>query len=329
MTLKIKTIHIGVGGRGTWPLELLQHDRRWQPVALVDAEHIALETAADLAGLGREHCFSTLDAALDAVDADAVIVITPSGLHYRFVHQALVVGKHVLVEKPFVHRLDQAQHLVELASQRNLCLVVAQNYRFAAPQRTLRRLLADKTFGPARYSSLIYHRHRPQPRTFTMPHAMLIEMSVHHFDDMRAVFGAAALDVAAHSFNPPWSAYPGAAAVHALFRFERDLHCLYQGTFTSHDDRLEWRIECRDAALCWDGDDNLYTIANGGPRQRLPLDHIITAPEQCILDAWYAYIADGLEPEISGRANLGTLAMIDTAIRSSDERCIAAIDYRT
>ncbi|MDE2815396.1 MAG: hypothetical protein OXM03_04800 [Chloroflexota bacterium] len=32
----IRTIHVGVGRRGWWPLEVLTADLRFQPVALVD-----------------------------------------------------------------------------------------------------------------------------------------------------------------------------------------------------------------------------------------------------------------------------------------------------
>ena len=47
--------------------------------------------------------------------------------------------------------------------------------------------------------------------------------------------------------------------------------------------------------------------------------------EQCILDDWRRYIHEGIEPEISGRNNLGTMSMIAAAITSSDEARTAAI----
>ncbi len=323
MTLRV--IHVGVGGRGEWPVRLMRGDSDWRSVALVDSNPATLAVAAATAGLGPASCFNDLGAALAGVDADAVVVITPSALHGRFVQQALAAGKHVLVEKPFVHDLGEARRLVARAETAGLCLVVAQNYRFGAPQRTLRRLLAEEAFGPAGYSSVIHHRYRPHPRAFTMPHAMLIEMSVHHFDDMRAVFGRAPTTLTARSFNPPWSAYPGAAAVQALISFEAGLECLYEGTFTSHDDRFEWRIECRDAALCWDGGPGLSAVAGAGQRLAVALDDVPGPPEACILDAWRRFILYGEAPEISGQANLATMAMVDAAITSSREGRVVAL----
>jgi len=324
--MSLRVIHVGVGGRGEWPLRLMRGDPFWRSVALVDSNQATLGIAAAAAGLGPERCFGDLSAALAAVEADAVVVITPSALHGRFVQEALHAGKHVLVEKPFVHDLGEARRLVEQAEAVGLCLVVAQNYRFGAPQRTMRRLLAEEAFGPAGYSSVIHHRYRPHPRAFTMAHAMLIEMSVHHFDDMLAVFSQAPTALTARSFNPPWSAYPGAAAVQALITFGQGLECLYEGTFTSHDDRFEWRIECRDAALCWDGGASLSAVAGGGQRLAVALDDVPGPPEARILDAWRRYILHGEDPEISGRANLATLAMVDAAITSSREGRTVALE---
>ena len=321
--MSVKTVHVGVGGRGEWPLQLMREDARWAPVALVDTDPAALRAAAVY--VPGAPCFSDLGEAMAATAADAVVVITPSALHGRLVRQALASGKHVLVEKPFVHALAEAGELASLALTSGLCLVVAQNYRYAAPQQTMRRLVTERVFGPLGYSTLIQHRYRPNPRSFTMQHALLLEMAVHHFDDMRAVFDRRPLSVFARSFNPPWSAYPHAAAAQALITFEDDLECCYQATFTSHDNSLEWRLEFRDAAVLWDGGDRLQLVARGGARSDLPLDSVTVQPEQAILNDWMAYIEHGIEPSISGRNNLETMAMLDAAIRSSERHRVEVL----
>jgi predicted dehydrogenase len=113
--------------------------------------------------------------------------------------------------------------------------------------------------------------------------------------------------------------------VQALITFEGGLECCYQATFTSHADRVEWRIECRDAALCWDGGDVLSVLSGGEQRAEIGVDPIPASPEQCILDDWRRYIHEGIEPEISGRNNLDTMSMISAAITSSDEGCTVSI----
>lgn len=251
-----------------------------------------------------------------------MVVITPSALHGRYIRQALEAGRHVLVEKPFVHRLIEAQALVDLAGAGGRCLVVAQNYRFGARQRFLRDLLGARRYGSVGYATFVHHRHRPEPRAFTMPYSMLIEMSVHHFDDFRAVFGAEPVAITARSANPPWSRYPGAAAVQALLEWDLPgspgFTLAYTGTFTSASDELTCRVECAGGAVLWDGDG--VGVIPVGERVRQPLapPAVARATEASVADAWRAYILEGREPEISGRHNLGTLRMIDAAIRSSE-----------
>ena len=321
----LKVIHVGVGGRGAWPVQHFASDRsRWAPVALVDVNQAALDAAAGMADLPPEACFASLDEALDGAgrDADAVVVVTPSALHGRFVRQALEAGKHVFVEKPFVHRLDEAQQLVALAEQRRLCLVVAQQYRYRPPQQALRRLLQEATYGPAGYGTFVHHRHRPDPRAFTMPHSMLLEMSVHHFDDFRCIFDADPVAITARSFNPPWSRYPGAAAVQALIEWHTptapDFTLAYTGTFTSANDALECRLDCERAALFWDNAGVGVIPAGERTRTPLPLPEGTSRTEGLVADAWLAYIRGGPEPPTSGRHNLGTMRMLDAGIRSSE-----------
>ena len=79
--MTIRTIHVGAGGRGRWPLNRFRDRTDFKAVALVDVSAENLATARQITGLGAEACFSALADALQAVDADAVVVITPPDLH--------------------------------------------------------------------------------------------------------------------------------------------------------------------------------------------------------------------------------------------------------
>lgn len=60
----------------------------------------------------------------DANDINCVIVATPPALHYDICKAALIAGKHVICEKPFVFDLSQAKELEALAEQQHLSLLV-------------------------------------------------------------------------------------------------------------------------------------------------------------------------------------------------------------
>ncbi len=60
---------------------------------------------------------------------DAVIICTPSHLHFDMVKDLLNAGKHVLCEKPLALEIHQAETLVEIARERGLKLKCGFNHR--------------------------------------------------------------------------------------------------------------------------------------------------------------------------------------------------------
>lgn len=56
---------------------------------------------------------------------DAVYVASPHYTHYDYVKKALLAGKHVLCETPFVFSKTQAEELYKIAEERKLVLMVA------------------------------------------------------------------------------------------------------------------------------------------------------------------------------------------------------------
>lgn len=63
-------------------------------------------------------------------DVDVVDVMVPHRMHYRVAKDALLAGKHVLVEKPMATRYRDAIDLVETAQKMGLKFTVAENTRY-------------------------------------------------------------------------------------------------------------------------------------------------------------------------------------------------------
>ena len=63
-------------------------------------------------------------------DVDLVYVASPHLTHYDYVKQALIAGKHVLCEIPWVLHKEQAVELYRLAEERNLVLLEASKTAF-------------------------------------------------------------------------------------------------------------------------------------------------------------------------------------------------------
>ena len=84
-------------------------------------------------------------------DVDAVAVITPVWTHYELAKAALENGKHVFVEKPFTSTVAQGENLIELASRKNLKIMVDHTFLFTGAVRKIGQLLEEGTLGKLYY----------------------------------------------------------------------------------------------------------------------------------------------------------------------------------
>ena len=92
---------------------------------------------------GAERVYTDMDAFLADGDIDVVYIATPNLLHYEQAKKALLAGKHVILEKPFATRLQDARELVALARSRGLFLAEAVPTSFL-PNFTVLREALDK-----------------------------------------------------------------------------------------------------------------------------------------------------------------------------------------
>ena len=79
-----------------------------------------------------------LDAALSHDGVDAVIVCTNATTHYTVTRCALMMGKHVLVEKPLTMESAEADDLIELAESQSAVLMVGHTFVYNAGIRKVK-----------------------------------------------------------------------------------------------------------------------------------------------------------------------------------------------
>lgn len=79
--------------------------------------------------------------------ADAAIITAPPNLHHGIARHFLSNGKHVLCEKPFTLRSDEAAELVELARGRGLQCMLASKFRYVDDVGAARAMIAEGRLG--------------------------------------------------------------------------------------------------------------------------------------------------------------------------------------
>jgi predicted dehydrogenase len=82
---------------------------------------------------------------------DAVAIATPIGSHSELVRQALLSGKHVLVEKPMTARASDADDLVDLAGQCRRVLMVDHTYLYSPGINAVKSILEQQAVGQIYY----------------------------------------------------------------------------------------------------------------------------------------------------------------------------------
>lgn len=72
--------------------------------------------------------FSSMDALLDAVDV--VDIVTPTVTHFQLAAAAIQKGKHVFIEKPLTHTVEEAKELLRLKNKHQVKVQVGHVERF-------------------------------------------------------------------------------------------------------------------------------------------------------------------------------------------------------
>ena len=95
---------------------------------------------------------------------DLVIVASPNTDHFRWSKEALLAGKHVVVEKPFTVNVAEADELIEIAKKQNKILTVYHNRRFTSDTKTVKKLLESGLLGDIVEYETHFDRFRINPR---------------------------------------------------------------------------------------------------------------------------------------------------------------------
>jgi predicted dehydrogenase len=115
----------GVGHLGKFHLNNWKEIADAKLVGFFDPDNANAKQVSEEYGLKR---FMDEDKLLDAVDA--IDIIAPTDHHYDICMKALRKGKHVFVEKPLAHTIEEGRNIVHLAKEANVKVQVGHVERF-------------------------------------------------------------------------------------------------------------------------------------------------------------------------------------------------------
>lgn len=198
-------VGLGIVGCGGAALDVCDALDRLPEVRLVAVHDRARELAEGLAAPRGAAVHDSLDALLADPGVEAVYVALPHDLLAPVSEQALLAGRHVLVEKPMALDPATALRVGRLAASRGLVLGVAFQSRASAPVIEARRLVAAGAIGEiraARIRTVIdkppdYWRRGPSGRSIDdwrgrqdrSGGGVVLMNSIHQLDVLRFVTG--------------------------------------------------------------------------------------------------------------------------------------------
>jgi len=86
-------------------------------------------------------------AIIDDPDIELIVVNTPDHLHTDMSTRAMEAGKHVVVEKPFTLKTEDADQLISMASEKGVILNVFQNRRWDGVYLTVQEVIRSGKLG--------------------------------------------------------------------------------------------------------------------------------------------------------------------------------------
>jgi predicted dehydrogenase len=180
---ELKVAIVGTGGWAAQHARIFSRRPDTELVGIVGRDEARTATRAD--AFGTEP-FTDIDAMLAATAPDLVSVCLPNEVHYEPTLQLVRAGVPLLVEKPLVFDLGEADTLLREAADRNLFFAINLNHRYAEPVQRAKALidsgeLGDQVFATWRFGG--------EPNFGTSPHANLIETQVHGIDMLEHLCG--------------------------------------------------------------------------------------------------------------------------------------------
>jgi predicted dehydrogenase len=275
--------------------------------------------------------FNKLEKALGKVTCDAALIVVPPNIHEEVAVRAIQNGLHCIVEKPISDTIQGAKTMVAAAERAGVKLMVSQNYRYRRAPQTVKKLVKSGVIGEIG-SVFINFQKAPLFSGFRteMDEPLLVDMSVHHFDQIRCLLDLEPVRVTAQSWNPKWSWFKGNPTAVVIFETRTGATVVYTGSWVSRGWQTtwdgDWHIQGREGEIHW-ADNTVEvlpcTITPYFPGAReMQGAMVFDLVELKSEDRWasLAEFTDSItadrEPLPSGRDNIKTLAMVLGALEA-------------
>ena len=145
-------VNVGIVGLGYWGPKLARNFQSLDGVRVVMASDLRQERLDDLKKLYPDITVTRdYKELLNGRHLDAVIIATPVNTHYKLARDAILAGKHVMVEKPITSNSMQGAELLSLAEKYDRRLMVGHTFVYNPAVEMVRQVIQSGELGDIYY----------------------------------------------------------------------------------------------------------------------------------------------------------------------------------
>lgn len=305
----------------------------FRPVAIASRTPEHAKAAAEQNKVPK--VYDTWQELLDDPEVEIVDIAYPPDQQLEIVREAAKRPhvKGILAQKPAAFTLEEAVEMVRVCDEAGKKLGVNHNMRYDQSMRALKTLLDRGELGTPVMAEIVMNA-RPHWQEFVKAYGQvaLLNMSIHHLDVFRFLFGDPEKILVSARPDPSHDFPHEDGLAFYILEYADGLRAIgLDNCFTWVDHRIDWRVEGTEGVakgtIGWpDYPDGSPSTIDWTTRE---LDGKWEQPRWD--ERWFPHafkgtmgqlmraIQDDAEPEISGRTTLGTMALVEAAYRSFRE----------
>ncbi|MBS3057602.1 MAG: Gfo/Idh/MocA family oxidoreductase [Candidatus Diapherotrites archaeon] len=101
----------------------------------IKSQHPKAETTTDF------------DSVLSNKSIKGLVIATPVTTHYKIAKQALLAGKHIMIEKPLTQTAKQAEELIKIAREKKLVLMAGHTFEYTSAVNKAKEIIDSGELG--------------------------------------------------------------------------------------------------------------------------------------------------------------------------------------
>ena len=273
--------------------------------------------------------FTSFDDMLSEGGIDAVIIASPTSLHFEHLKLAIAAGKHIFCEKPIDLSIENVKEIKSLLDATPVKFMVGFNRRYDPNVLKIKKELNEGRLGAPQSVKIISRDPGPPPMEFIKTSGgLFLDMAIHDFDLARYLMNSEITEVysTASIFGDlPLETVEDVDTAVTILKFKNKGFATIENSRNStygYDQRIEVFGEKGLLSAQNKSDDSVYFANNSGFHRPKPVGFFIERYKESyinILDSFVQCLEQNKDLELTFQDGLQSLAISLAAEKSSKQ----------